>query len=449
MRRQAGAVVLALCLLFAGCSRSLVPVVAATSATLHAQAGCDSRCTYWFDYWPAGTSAMTATPRREAGPGTGRVSEAISGLTPDTVYRSRFCRGGFCDRIRSFRTAGESTAATVDLGRPLSLADTATNPISRDAGLSAAWAPGRSLWLFGDTVQVNGPAFLAGTTAAIGAYTRGEVPTALREVPTPPAAHAADLTAPALFLPAPRGLRADAHHSCDAANPYPASWPAGLARIPGTDQLLIAYAETCVISPTRMPAQRLSLTVYDPAANRFTATYTPFAAEPLEAGLPVAQRLGSPVFGGDGHLYLYAHDVDTAEIMVARVAADPAAWGDRANYRWWNGTWDPDPSRAVSIASVPFAGSVHVADYSGLGSHRLAMIVQTEFGAGGFRILEAESPAGPWTPGPAGRVPDPCSAEGYGCYAVYGHAELSTADEFLFSWYSPEDRHLRVGSVPW
>ncbi|MBG0565817.1 hypothetical protein [Actinoplanes aureus] len=447
--RAAGAVLCGLCLLLVACSASVLPSVTTTSAIVHAQAGCDSRCVYWFEYWPAGAVTVSTTPRREAGPGTGRVSEAISGLDPDTVYHSRFCRTGSCDPVQIFRTAGDRTSATVDLGRPLSTADTAGDPISRDAGLSAAWSADESLWLFGDTSQRNGPEFLPGTTAAAGAYTRGLVPDDLREVPTPPAPHDAGPRGPAPFLPAPEGLRATAQQGCDGVNPYPAAWPTGLARIPQTGQLLVVYAQTCVFSHTRMSTQRLSLAVYDPAANRITATHTPFAALPLEAGLPVTQRLGSPVFGGDGHLYLYAHDVTTGEITVARVGASPQDWGDPANYRWWDGSWSPDPSAAVSIASVPFAGSVHVADYTGLGSHRLAMLVQTEFGSGGFQILEASSPAGPWILGPAGKVPDTCGSEGYGCYALNGHAELSTAGRFLFSWYSPNDRHLRVGSVAW
>jgi hypothetical protein len=339
--------------------------------------------------------------------------------------------------------------AVTDLGRPLSEADTDHSPISRDAGISAAWSDTESLWLFGDTAQENGPAFLPGTTAAVGAYARGVVPTTLREVPTPPAPHVAGQRGPAPFLPAPQGLRATAQQSCDGIDPYPASWPAGIARIPGTAHLLILYAQTCVISPTTMPTQRLTLTVYDPAANLFLDSRTPFAAQPLEDGLPAAQRLGSPVFGDDGHLYLYAHDVTTGKIMVARTGASPAGWGDPANYRWWDGTWSPDWTAAVSVAAVPFAGSLHVADYTGLGPHRLAMIVQTEFGSGGFQILEAASPAGPWIPGSAGRVPDSCGTEGYGCYAINGHAELSTAERFLFSWYSPGDRHLRVAAVVW
>ncbi|MFC7532043.1 hypothetical protein [Actinoplanes sp. GCM10030250] len=343
--------------------------------------------------------------------------------------------------------------AVTDLGRPVSEADTASNPISRDAGISAAWSVRESLWLFGDTSQRNGPAFLPGTTAAIGPYTRGVVPNALREVPTPPAPHSAGPSAPSPFLPQPRGLRASAELGCDGTSPYPASWPAGLARIPGTEQLLLVYAETCVFSSTDMRTQRLTLSVYDPSANLFRSTSTPFGALPLEAGLPVAEQLGSPVFGDDGYLYLFGHDVTTSKIIVARVAADPVSWGDPASYRWWSGTWNADPAAAVSIVSVPFAGSVHVADYTGLGAHRLAMIVQTEFASGRFQVFEATSPTGPWHRGPAGRVPDECGTTGYGCYALNGHAELSTPNRYLFSWYSPADLsglgHLRLASVTW
>ncbi|WP_328472082.1 hypothetical protein OHA21_08935 [Actinoplanes sp. NBC_00393] len=465
--RVAGAMLSAVLLVLAGCMPTPVPL---TGALLVLQASCASPCTYWFEYWADGTTRIAITPdRRSAG---GEISETISGLAPDTVYRTRFCSADFCAGVsgapslpgvipdpgdlsatRNYRTAGPGTVATTDLGRPLSEADTATRPISRDGGLSAAWSATESLWLFGDTSQRNGPVFLAGTTAAGGAYARGSVPTGLREVPTPPAAHPSGQTGPAPFLPAPQGLRADAQQTCDGFDRYAASWPLGLARLPGKDQLLIVYAETCVISQTRMPLQRLVLAVYDPVANQFLSSATPFAAVPLEAGLPAAQQLGSPVFGGDGHLYLYANDVETGDILMARVGADPASWADAANYRWWNGQWTPNPAEAVSVAAVPFAGSVQVADYTATGSHRFAMVVLTGFGVGGFQVLEASSPAGPWTPTVAGRVPDPCSPVGYGCYALHGHAELSTDDRLLFSWYSPTDldgfAHLRVGSVPW
>src|SRR5689334_6296255 len=62
------------------------------------------------------------------------------------------------------------------------------NTINRDAGWSAPvpGATGNSLWLFGDSGWTGG--FWYGTTAAIGPATRGQVPTGLTEILTPPLA---------------------------------------------------------------------------------------------------------------------------------------------------------------------------------------------------------------------------------------------------------------------
>ncbi|GAB7044188.1 MULTISPECIES: hypothetical protein [Catenuloplanes] len=490
----------------AGCDGWSGPptAVGTTSATLSAQTRClaestTNPCTYWFQYWADGATTVTGTPQRVANVNTNgfvEVTEAITGLTPGTLYHSRFCgfgdgnvpAPGLCvgqpggavtspgtrpdtgdhNSTQRFRTADAGTAATVDLGRPLSTADTAERPISRDAGFSAAYSATNALWIFGDTVHRDGsPPWLLGTTAAAGPYTRGQVPTTLQELPTPPAAPTPGRTGVAMFLPQPQGLLVPGTPTAENPNPppvacgaegsrsYPASWTSGMTRIPGTGRLLIAYHQICVALDRDWPVERVTLTEYDPATNRFGGTVTPFTAAPLQNGVPVVRQLGSPVFGGDGFLYLYTHDFATARVVAARVAANAASWGDAANYRWWNGTtWTGTQSAAVSvITGAPEIWSAHVADFTGVGTHRLAMIVQTSFGTGGYRVYEAASPAGPWTAGPAGRVPDTCPGGGFGCYAFTGHAELSTADRFWLSWYSPGDRngfaHLRLASVPW
>ena len=312
-------------------------------------------------------------------------------------------------------------------------------------------------------MQRNGPAFLAGTTAAAGPYTRGPAPAQLEELPTPPAAPGPGRASPALLLPSPRGLLTPDNPpvACGSSgsNSYAPSWPSGLAQIPGTSHVLIVYAEVCVALNRDWPTERLTLVEYDPATNTFVASGTPFVASPLQAGIPVPQRLASPVFGGDGFLYLFGGDLATSRVFVARVAASPAAWSSAANYRWWGrpgggqAQWTTDQSSITSIISGVAPWGVHVADYAGTGSHHLAMLVQTQFGSGDFQVFEATSPVGPWTPGPAGRVPDACTGGGFGCYALSGHAELSTTDRFVLSWLSPGDRggfaHIRLGTVAW
>ncbi|MFS8097428.1 hypothetical protein LFM09_09845 [Lentzea alba] len=471
--------------------------ITSTSATLHAQTSClaettDNPCTSWFQYWPDGVTSVQHTNPVTANVDTNgfvEVRQPITGLRPDTLYRTQFC--GYGDRnveqpglcigqrdgalskpgsqpdagdysaTQNFRTAGPDTVGTVDLGRALSTADTNANAISRDAGLSAAYSPSRSLWLFGDTVQRNGPAFLAGTTAAAGPHVRGEAPTRLEELPTPPAAPQPGRASPAPFLPRPQGLLTphDPPAACGTNNSYPASWPTGLAQIPGTERMLIVYGELCVAKTGGWPTERLKLVEYDPATNRFVSTGTPFVAAPLQAGLPAAQLLGSPVFGDDGYLYLFGRQLNPDIVLVARVPADPNAWGNGANYHWWGrpgdgpAQWTEDLTAVTSIISGVTPWSVHVADYTGVGPHRLAMIVKTSFATSGFRLYTATSPTGPWTAGPAGHVPDTCQGGGFGCYAYHGHAELSTPDQFVFSWYSPGDRggfgHVRLGAIAW
>ncbi len=477
-----------------------------TSAVLHAQTRCvaettDNPCTYWFQYWPDGATSVLQTQPVTANVNTHGyvdVQQAINGLQPNTLYHAQFC--GFGDRniappglciglpgapvstpgnrpdtgdynaTQRFRTAGPGTRATADLGRPLSTADTAVNPISRDGGLSAAYSSTHSLWLFGDTAQRIGPRlrFLVGTTAAAGPHTRGQVPTALQELPTPPAPPQPGRTSPAPFLPAPQGLLTPDNPpvpcGTKGSSSYAASWPAGLARIPGTSRLLIMYAQVCVASGRKWPTERLSLVEYDPATNRFLSTVTPFVSAPLQEGIPVPQRLGSPVFGGDGYLYMFgAHadiwNVETNMVFAARVPANPAAWGSAENYQWWGrpsggpAQWTSDQSSLVSIVPVSNPWSVHVADYTGVGNHRLAMVVQTSLGTGDFQLFEASSPTGTWTAGPAGKVPDTCLVGGFGCYAFSGHPHLSTADRFVFSWYSAGDRsefgHVRLATITW
>jgi hypothetical protein len=448
-------------------------------------------CTYWFQYWPEGSTTVLRTEPVVANVNTNgavEVKQVVTGLAANTLYHAQLC--GYGDRAlappgicvglpggaisrpgsrpnvgdynatRRFRTAGPGTRATRELGRPLSTADTADRPISRDGGLSAAYSSTHSLWLFGDTGQRNGPAFLAGTTAAIGPYTRGQVPTALDELPAPPAAPTPRRVSPALFLPNPQGLLTPDSPAarCGANKSYAASWPSGLARIPGSARVLIVYAEVCVAVDRDWPTERLTLVEYDPTTNRFLSTSTPFVAAPLQAGIPVAQRLGSPVFGNDGFLYLFGADMKSDTVFAARVAASPGAWRDSANYRWWGRPgggrpqWTSDHASITGILAVDDPWAIAVADYTGVGSHRLAMVVQTSFGTGDFRLFEAVAPTSGWTASSAGRVPDTCVGT-FGCYAFSGHAELSTANRFVLSWYSGGDRggfgHIRLATIAW
>ncbi|WP_162907444.1 DUF4185 domain-containing protein [Allorhizocola rhizosphaerae] len=475
-----------------------------TGAVLHAQTEClaettDNPCTGWFQYWADGSTNILTTPRVTANVRTNGFvdfNQTVSGLTPDTLYHAQFC--GYGDRniaqpglcigphgtgavrpgvqpdardysaTQNFRTASANTVATVDIGRVLSTADTTDRPIGRDGGHSIAYSSTEALWVFGDTAQRNGPAFLAYGTAAKGPYQVGVAPTGLSELPRPPAAPQPGLTSPANFFPAPTGLVTpdDPPVPCGStgSNSYSAAWISGGARIPNTNRVLLIWAEICVaIGDGRgWPVERWRMADYDPATNRFVRFFTPFVANPMRAGLPSTLTPSNPVFGDDGYLYLFGTKRNPDAIFTARVSANPDAWGDPANYRWWgrpggaSPQWTTDHASVVSLVSGVEPWGVYVGDFSGVGGgRRLAMLVKDSFyDSPHLRIYTAGSPLGPWTAGPVGRVPDNCQGGGFGCYAFNGHPQLSTSTSFVFSWYSPGDRqpdggHIRLGTIRW
>jgi hypothetical protein len=488
--------------LLAGCNgRATVPTaITATTAILHAQTEClanttTNPCTGWFQYWADGSTMIRATPKVVVNAVTGGMvdfNQTVTGLTPDTVYRAQFCghgdtnvaKPGLCtgpgggavtapgqqppvpdfSATQNFRTASAGTTATVDIGRVLSTADTSANPIGRDGGHSIAYSATQALWLFGDTGQRNGPAFLALGTAASGPYQAGTAPGTLNELPRPPAAPQPGRTAPANFFPAPQGLLTPDNPpvACGStgSNSYAAAWESGGARIPGTNRVLLMWAEICVaIGDGRgWPVGRWRMAEYDPAVNQFVRFWTPFTASPMQAGLPDTLKLSNAVFGSDGYLYFFGGKRGPDAIFVARVSADPAAWGNPGNYRWWGGGagWTANHSSAVTVVTGVEPWSVYAGEFPAAGGGRkLVLLVKDSFyDSPHFRLYTATSPLGPWTAGPVGRVPDSCQGGAFGCYAFHGHPELSTASELVFSWYSPGDRapdggHIRLGSIRW
>src|SRR5688500_18627476 len=93
------------------------------------------------------------------------------------------------------------------------------NSVNRDCGLSKK-LPGsttQSLWLFCDSVwSGTSPGFMRGSTAAVGPFTAGKVPTGISEVPTPPGAIGTlpNSRPPARFLPAVSGLTLPDGNNC-------------------------------------------------------------------------------------------------------------------------------------------------------------------------------------------------------------------------------------------
>lgn len=486
-------------LLLAGCvGWALQPAsITTTGATLRALTSCSANtttnpCTGWFQYWRDGSSTIQETNHVVANANVTNYpfNQTISGLTPSTLYHYEFCGygdtdispPGFCtgpltgsgfssanapgttpdpgdfNATANFRTAGPTTSGTVDLGRVLSTADTANYRIARDAGISVQYStsPPLTLWVFADTTVPGHIGLIPYGTAAQGSFAPGVVPTALNELPTPPSPPQTGLTAPAPFFPAPAPLLKVNGGSCGTSGSYAADWVMGGAKIPNSSNVLLVYGEVCVeSSPLAFTTERLAVGEYNPFTNTFVTIDHPFVASPLNAGLAVEKMLHAPVFA-NGYLFLYAGDLANNAIYIARVPANQTAWSDPSKYKWWNGAdWTKNSSAAVTIipGAYPLANAVSVADYSTNSSHKYVLVEQTGFRSAGFQTYESTSPRGPWLAGLAAQPPDACVGGTFGCYAVNGHAELSTSTQFVYSWWSVDDRsgegHIRVGAVDW
>jgi hypothetical protein len=392
--------------------------------------------------------------------------------------RVRLCRAVACAwTVLASLAAVAACGAGVSRPRPvpvpvLSNYERNGTTIRRDCGYSSPLPgkPGWSLWLFCDTVVagVRGgktERLILGTdTAAAGPYRAGYAPSRLSEIPTPPTPLTLPgLGAPQPFLPGPQGsVLPGSTLPCAGPGAYPASWISGVAREPTADaasNLLISYDNYCVTgNADALTAEGFGLIEYDPARNRLSLPAVVFNSVP-GLQLPPQQVLGSPVFTGDGYLYLFGFcqagalsaGCGRGSVFLVRTAAQPAYWQDPLTYQYWTGGgWSPDEAaaRTLMLAGHPFG--ISVGDYTADG-HGLVMVEQTSL-AGGFQVWQARSPVGPWRRLITGHVP--CSGgaqrgtEGL-CRAVIGHPELSTHGQLLISYFDPGNYHVDVSAYPW
>src|SRR5437879_4956561 len=172
-------------------------------------------------------------------------------------------------------------AAAADVAPPASLVsnyETASgNVLQRDCGFSHQ-LPGNSslaVWLFCDTpIASSGGTvigFIPGSSAAVGPFTPGRVPTDLSEIPTPPAPIESlpSAQAPQRFLPTPDGLvLPDGTTRCGASgsNSYAATWMSGVNREPSSANrslLLISFTDVCVSGGSAITTERFGIAEYN------------------------------------------------------------------------------------------------------------------------------------------------------------------------------------------
>jgi hypothetical protein len=334
------------------------------------------------------------------------------------------------------------------------------NSVNRDCGLSKK-LPGsstQSLWLFCDSVwSGTSSGFMLGSTAAVGPFTAGKVPTGISEVPTPPGAIGTlpNSRPPARFLPAVSGLTLPDGKDCHVpGSSYAASWLSGVAQQPSTadpTKLLITYSDVCV-HPAGITTERFGLVEYKPSTNALsgqTSVYTQLS------GLPFQKILGSPIFSG-GYLYMFGYVCDenvwgaclAGRVTLTRVTATPASWRVASNYRYWTGSaWSTNAEAATSLIPGITPYAVHVEDFSALGKG-FVMIEQPDI-SGKFRVWRSTSLTSGWTNTSTGNAPCGAQAGLNLCRAYYGHPELSTSTNLLMSYYDPTTDHVSVMATPW
>src|SRR6266700_2134689 len=272
-------------------------------------------------------------------------------MSPAATRRVRLGRALAC-AVTALTSLAAVAACGAGVPRPvpvqvLSNYEKNGNTVRRDCGYSSPLPgrPGWSLWLFCDTVIAsdrggNTERLILGTdTAAAGPYRAGHAPSRLSEIPTPPAPLALPgLGAPQPFLPGPqRLLLPGSALPCAGPGAYPASWISGVAREPAADtpaHLLISYDNYCVSGNAgALAAEEFGLIEYDPAGNLLGSPTVVFGSFP-GFPLPPQQVLGSPLFGGDGYLYLFGFcparpppaGCGGGRVFLARTAAQAAYW---------------------------------------------------------------------------------------------------------------------------
>jgi hypothetical protein len=363
--------------------------------------------------------------------------------------------------------------------------ETATGyELKRDAACSVAIPdmPGYNLWAFGDTVALNDDGtetpipYWPGTFLAISPINAGLVPTSLSELRPPPnpLGPIPNSNAPQPFLPTPTGLRLpDGVTPCgsspdpDLLN-LPISWPLGLTQGPagpitlpgggpieGSQLVFMLIGDVCMVdgdlnegTPWEnwpdMNIQRVRLLAYDVSENDILSDVVIFDSSASGLPLPWQQLLFHPTFES-GYLYAYTNDCSSyapafatcteGSVSVARVPVasmgNPAMYEFRTASGWTNSYTQAADMRLPSTTPLgPILVDVH--NFAGEG---FILMEQTSFG-GHYNLWQSATPYGPWQLSSSSRKGDCPSVPGWGCYQLWGHPELSTAGQLMYSHHS-------------
>ena len=332
--------------------------------------------------------------------------------------------------------AGAVTPAPPSLmGAVLGASESSTFDILRDVGTSVALGNGKALWIFGDTstYRYESGAWrpkvaIAGSTATVGSYRRGQRPTAMYEVNV--GTSVASTNTVARFVPAPTKVYMPdgSGRLCTRANGALENgrWPTGATLLPDLRNILVSYAITCVPSLGRFVVEGWGFMEYNWTTNQISSPPTDvFPAASSGAALAGSLIFASPILYQNEVTFFSGTCCSPGYVFRTPVAANLAALSNPSSY----------VRHAIAGLPAAISSTVSMESYSPL---KLQLFQLTDL-HGKFAVFKASSAAGPWTREATGTLPG-CANSPNGpvpCSSAFGHAELSTSAQLLVSYYLP------------
>ena len=359
-----------------------------------------------------------------------RRRRAKLGVAPAVVLG---CLAIVCSSLATGSVPASASGTGVTAVGPVLTADESpTLTIQRDGGMSVALPNGNALWIFGDTPTSRFEhgawilrGWVGGSSAAEGTYTKGQAPAGMPEVNI--GRSLATTNHPAAFIPAASNINLPdgSGKPCTPANGAVESgrWPTGAVLMPDNVNVLVTYDAVCDAAAGDYHQDGWGFLEYNWMTNTISAGPDDVFPPAVDgSSLPSQSVFLSPIVLGN-QLILFSK---TSTNVYATTINQP----DLATLE------QPSSYSPQVIQGLPVPLGLNVTAETSP-EPKLQLLEQTDLN-GGFAVLSAPSPAGPWSAETSGALPG-CTgtADGIRCTEYYGHPELSTASQLVMSYYQP------------
>jgi hypothetical protein len=327
--------------------------------------------------------------------------------------------------------ASPRAGAPTLLGSLAAIDDSKTSSWGRDGGISVPLPNGQDLWLFADTPgwKFKGGTwqltdFIRGSSAGMVKFTQGKRFTArylevnLGHNLSKNNKARQFMTNPRLYLPDGSGRLCNKLNG--GVNAEAVRWPTGAALLPDKKNVFIPYIDVCVQDAFHYSVQGWGYAWYNWQKNKFSVPpFDVFKPQRSGAGLPLGRMYGSPVVVGKTvTLYTFTMAPQWLEYATT-IPTSIAALRNVASY----------PAQALSMPPTFLLSVAARSKYQ----TAFSMYMSTNT-AGGYNILTAPAPKGPWTVRASGTLPK-CAAGPQPCTSFAIHPELSTKSKLIVTYY--------------